>query len=225
VKINWRSEIVSLILLLSMFVLAGITWPAAPERIPVHWGFSGEPDRYGGKFEGLLVIPLIALGLYLMLVLLPRIDPRGERYNRFAGVYVLIRTVIIACLAVIEVMAVLWARGIAVNTGIIVPVAVGLLLMVIGNFMGKIRPNWFVGIRTPWTLSSEESWNKTHRLGGKMFVIMGLFMAAASLFQKTWLFTATIGLLLAGIIVLYVYSYRIWKNDPAAKHNRFNTSS
>lgn len=215
-KINWRTEIVSLFLLVAMFILSGITWSAVPDSIPVHWGFSGQPDRYGSKFEGLLSTPLITLGLYLLLLLLPRIDPRGERYRRFSGVYLVLRTVLVAFMAAIHVVTVLWARGITVDIGSIISLALGLLFMVMGNYMGKIRPNWFVGIRTPWTLSSVESWNKTHRLGGRIFVGLGLVMVVASFFQQPWVLVGSIGLLLVCTIILAVYSYLIWRTDPAA---------
>jgi uncharacterized membrane protein len=216
-KVNWRTEIISLFLIAAMFVLAAITWPVVPDRIPVHWGFSGQPDRYGGKFEGLLLLPLISLGIYLFLLLLPRIDPRGGRYQRFAGAYLVIRTVLISFFVVVYVVGVLWARGVTVDIMMIMSLAMGLLFMVIGNYMGKLRPNWFAGIRTPWTLSSVESWNKTHRLGGKLFIAVGLIMAFTSLFQKPWTFLASIGLLIVCSIGLVVYSYYIWRADPAAR--------
>ncbi len=86
-KINWRTEAVSLLLLLAMFVAAGVVWPSAPDRIPIHWGTSGEPDGYAGKAVGLLLEPLMALGIYVLLLVLPRVDPRGENYARFQGVW------------------------------------------------------------------------------------------------------------------------------------------
>jgi uncharacterized membrane protein len=218
-KINWRSEIVGLFLIAAMFLLAAAVWNTMPDSIPVHFGLDGQPDRYGGKFEGLLSMPLTAAGLYLLFFFLPRIDPRGERYARFAGAYTIIRTAVIALLAAVQVVIILQTRGVAIDVSTIVALLIGLLFMVLGNYMGKIRPNWFVGIRTPWTLSSEESWNKTHRLGGKVFVVMGFVIAAASLFQKPWILLGSIGLLLIATVVLAVYSYLIWKSDPAAKKN------
>jgi uncharacterized membrane protein len=216
-KINWRSEIVSLFLIAAMFILAAAVWNTMPDSIPVHFGFNGQADRYGGKFEGLLSMPLTASGLYLLFLFLPRIDPKGERYQRFAGSYTIIRTAVIALLAAIQVVIILQSKGVAVDVSTVVTLAMGLLFVVLGNYMGKIRPNWFVGIRTPWTLSSEESWNKTHRLGGKIFVVLGLLMAAASLFQKPWVLLVGVGLLLACTVILAVYSYTIWKADPAAR--------
>jgi uncharacterized membrane protein len=216
-KINWRSEIVSLLLIVAMFILATAVWNSMPDSIPVHFGLDGQPDRYGGKFEGLLSMPLTASGLYLLFFFLPRIDPRGERYSRFTGAYTVIRTAVIALLSSVQVVIILQAKGVAVDVSTIVTLSMGLLFVVLGNYMGKIRPNWFVGIRTPWTLSSEESWNKTHRLGGKLFVILGLLIAASSLLQKPWVLLAGVGLLLVCTVILSIYSYLIWKADPSAR--------
>jgi uncharacterized membrane protein len=154
-----------------------------------------------------------------MLLFLPRIDPRGGRYERFAGAYLVIRTVALVFFVVVYVATVLWARGINVDFILVISLAMGLLFMVLGNYMGKIRPNWFVGIRTPWTLSSEESWNKTHRLGGKLFVVIGLIIAIGSFFQSHWIFIGSIGLLLVCTAVLAVYSYFIWRGDASRTRN------
>ncbi len=221
VKINWRNEIVSLFLVAAMYILAIAVWNTMPDSIPVHFGLNGQPDRYGGKFEGLLTMPLTATGVYLLFYFLPYIDPRGGRYARFAGAYAIIRTAVIALLAAVQVVIILQARGAAVDVTTVFTLLLGLLFVVLGNYMGKLRPNWFAGIRTPWTLSSEESWNKTHRLGGKLFVVLGLLIAAASFLQKPWVLLGGIGLLLVCSVVLVVYSYAIWKTDPdATKKNR-----
>lgn len=216
-KTNWRSELVSLFLLVAMFVLAGVTWSTAPDEIPVHWGIGGEPDRYGGRFEGLLLAPLIALGMYGLLLVLPKIDPRRAHYERFSDVYALLRTAIVALLAGIHLIMVLWARDVPVDTGLATPLMIGLLLMVLGNYLGKLRSTWFVGIRTPWTLSSEESWNKTHRLGGKLFVAVGLALVIASPFQNLWTLYAIGAVGLAALVLLTAYSYWVWRADPAAQ--------
>ncbi len=215
-KIYWRNEIVPIVLIAASFILAAAVWPHAPDRIPVHWGLSGQPNGYAGKV-GLFYPALIALGVYALMLFLPRVDPRGRNYDRFRGAYTFIRMAIVAALVCIGIFTSLWALDVKVDINVAVPVVVGLLLMVLGNFMGKIRSNWFAGIRTPWTLSSAESWNKTHRLGGRMFVLFGLVLAVAAPFQKSW--TPVLVAVMVGIIVvtLFVYSYLVWKRDPDAR--------
>jgi len=212
-KFTWRTELVSWLLLAYMFALGAWTWSVAPERIPIHWGITGQPDRYGGKVEAILLPLALALGLYLLLLVLPRFDPRYAHYRFFSGVYHLIRTVLVAFFAAVYTTMMLWARSVQVDTSVIVPLMVGLLFVILGNYMGKLRSTWFVGIRTPWTLSSEESWNKTHRLGGKVFAVLGFVFIAASLLKREWAFYTALGLLGAGVIFLVIYSYFIWRHD------------
>ncbi len=160
-----------------MFVLVAVSWSSAPERIPVHWDLSGQPDRYGGKFEGLLLLPPTALGLYLLLLLLPRIDPRRANYARFRGAYFVLRVAILMFLVLIYGFVLLWTRRIRLDV-LVIRILVGRLLVVMGVVMGRVQPNWFVGIRTPWTLSSDLSWRETHRLGGWPFACSACVWAA-----------------------------------------------
>jgi uncharacterized membrane protein len=214
VKLSLRSEALSLALLLTMFVLALATWPVAPDRIPVHWDFKGMPDRYGGKVEGLLATPLLALGIYALMIVLPRFDPRFGHYFRFAEVYNLIRTSIVTLLFGAYLVIILWARGNQVRVELGAPILVGTFFLILGNCLGKVRSNWFVGIRTPWTLSSEESWNKTHRLGGKIFMLIGVGFILLALIKSPWLLAGVIALLIGSILFLMIYSYVIWRRDP-----------
>ena len=216
-KLSWRTEILPVACILTMFILAIIAWPNAPESIPIHWGLSGEPDNYAGKFFGLLGAPLIAVGVYILFTVLPRLDPKRENYPKFWSKYLVIRMVVILILTAIKVVTFLWVMGIEVNMTVAMFMIVGFLLIVIGNYMGKLRPTWFVGIRSPWTLSSEESWNKTHRLGGWLFVIIGLGMVIAAPFQEKVAFYILGGFGAACILFLYTYSYLVWKRDPGAR--------
>ncbi len=211
---TWRGEIPQLVMILGMLSVAAALWPIAPDRIPVHWNVAGDVDRYGGKVEGLLLLPLIAAALYPLMLLLPRIDPGRANYATFAKVYTLIRLSIIAVLAVVYAGILLVAFGYNVDMGLLVSLAVGLLFCVLGNVMGKIRPNWFAGVRTPWTLSSRDSWNKTHRLAGRLFVVIGCSVIAYGFFQNGWMLAVVLGMSAAMLLWVVIYSYVIWRNDP-----------
>ena len=213
-KLSWRTELPQWALIAGMFLLAAISWPWAPERIPVHWNAAGQIDRYGGKVEGLLLLPATALGIYLLMLLMPRIDPGRKNYALFTGSYATIRVAVLTVLAGIYGVTHLVLRGYAVDMAALMPLGTGGLLVVIGNLMGKIRPNWFVGIRTPWTLSSKEAWIRTHRLGGWLFVVIGLGLMATGVSHAPWANRACIGLILASTIALCTYSYRVWRDDP-----------
>jgi uncharacterized membrane protein len=106
------------------------------------------------------------------------------------------------------------ALGRRVDVTMVVCLLAGALLMVTGNLMGKIRPNWFIGVRTPWTLSSRMSWNKTHRLAGWLFMAMGLAVAGAGVAQTAWMLGVTLGVFAACLVWMAVYSYLVYRRDP-----------
>jgi uncharacterized membrane protein len=203
-----------LLLIAAMFALAAASWPYVPERIPVHWNLQGEVDRYGGKFTGLLLLPLATLGLYALFLVLPRFDPGRANYRTFAGAYNVIRIALVAFLAALYTATVLAAFGQPIDIGTFISLAIGGLFLVLGNVMGKIRPNWFVGVRTPWTLSSKLSWTRTHRAAGWLFIALGPLIALSGLLRSQWFFFATLVVGGAGLATLVVYSYLVYRSDP-----------
>ena len=213
-RFSWRIELPQLAVIAAMFVAATVAWPRAPERVPVHWNIQGQVDRYGGKFEGLLLTPLIALGLYVLLLVLPRFDPGYANYRRFATPYTVIRYLLIVVTTAIYTILLMSMFGHSVNTSAAILSIIGLLFIVLGNLMGKIRPNWFVGVRTPWTLSSKTSWTKTHRLAGWLFILMGVVSLAAGLVGAPWAVVTMIVVCGASVVWMVLYSYLVWRTDP-----------
>lgn len=214
---SWRMELSQLLLIVGMFVASGIAWPHVPEKVPVHWNIHGEVDRYGGRFEGLFVSPLIAAGLYALMLVLPKVDPRGANYRDFVGPYAILRCVLIGFLAVLHLLLLFAALGRPLPVGKVVPAMVGVLLMVIGALMPRIKPNWFVGVRTPWTLSSELSWTKTHRLAGWLFPLCGAVVLLAGFVGTACALYAMLAALLGSVTGMVVYSYFVWRKDPARR--------
>jgi len=213
-RFSWRTDWPCWVLILAMFALAAAAWGTAPDRIPVHWNFAGGVDRWGGRFEGLLAIPLLTLAIYLLMTFLPLIDPGRANYAAFAGMYATLRLAILVVMAVIYGLVHLWLRGVQPRIEVWVPLVVGALLVVVGNMLGKVRPNWFVGIRTPWTLSSKLSWTRTHRAGGWLFIVMGLLFMVTAVVHVAWWAVLVIASLLLGVLGLAVYSYLVWRTDP-----------
>jgi uncharacterized membrane protein len=213
-KIAWKIEVPQWIILALMFAGAAIAWPHAPDRIPVHWNINGQVDRYGGRFEGLLLMPLVALGMYGLLLVLPRIDPGRANYPRFRGAYNAIRIALLVLFAVFYVGMQVWVWTGHADIAFVAPLAVGIVIVVLGAVLGKIRPNWFVGIRTPWTLSSKVSWVRTHRAGGWLFIVVGLATIAATFISPRLAFRVLLGGLIGGGVALVVYSYVLWRQDP-----------
>jgi len=214
VKSDWRLELGMLLVIAAMFAAAAAVWPSAPDAIPVHWNVSGEVDRYGGRFEGLLLLPLAALVIYLLMRYLPRIDPLRANYARFSGAYTAIRAAVLALMAGIYGMVIAWVQQKPVDMSKLVPAALGGLFLLLGSVLGRVKPNWFVGIRTPWTLSSARSWERTHRLGGWLFMGLGLLFLLTGVFGLGSAGVGVFGAMLAVVVVLFVYSYFVWRADP-----------
>lgn len=211
---NWRTEAPQWTIIAAMFALAGGVWQFAPDTLPVHWGLNGAPDRFGGKLEGLLMPPLLALGVYVLMLVLPRLDPGRANYANFRGAYMFIRYTVLLVLAAFYVVTLLvGVGGWQVDMGRLVAVIVGGMLLVTGGTMGKLRPNWFVGIRTPWTLSSKRAWAQTHRLGGWVFVALGAVWMLSALGTSPLLRMMPLVATGASVVALFGYSYWVWRND------------
>jgi uncharacterized membrane protein len=163
---SWRTEVFSWGVIVAMFAAAAWAWGRVPDRIAIHWNAAGEANGYGGRFMGLLFPPLLTLGMQLLFLVLPAIDPRRSSYEEFANVYAILRTAVVAFMGAIYAATTLVALGQRIDMARVSTLLLGVLFSVLGSVLGKVRPNWFVGIRTPWTLSSTRSWDKTHRLGG-----------------------------------------------------------
>jgi immunity protein, SdpI family len=213
-KLSWRVELVQLAIIAAMFGVAAWAWPQVPERLPIHWNIRGQVDGWGGKFAGLLLMPLITVGIYALMLVVPLIDPRSGNYQNFAKAYNAIRITFTFFMATIYGLMVVAAFGRPINITTIIPLATGLLFFVIGNFMSKLRPNWIIGVRTPWTLSSTLSWNKTHRLAGWLFLLMGLFLIALAVIPNVWMLMAMLVVDAVCVVWMFVYSYLVYRDDP-----------
>ena len=212
---TWKGEALSLAMLATMFVMAITAWPTAPDRIPVHWGLSGTPDRFGGKIEGLAGPPLITLAVYLLLLAAPRIDPRRAHYDAFAAPFTIIRAAVVGLMLGINLIVHVSMRGQLASVNVVVPIAIGVFFLVLGNYLPKVRSNWFVGVRTPWTLSSEESWRRTHRLAGWLFALSGAIVVLTAIVEPTVALAAIAVSCGISTAVSIAYSYVVWRKDPA----------
>jgi uncharacterized membrane protein len=201
------------ILILIPTIFSIVNWNNFPDQVPTHWGMNGEVDRYNGKWAVFLGT-FISTGVYLLMLVLPKIDPRKKNYDLFTGAYWIIRIALILLLCVMAMITDLSALGYKLNVGMIVMLSVLGLFLLIGNQFGRIRPNYFVGIRTPWTLNNEEVWMKTHRLAGKVWVAASLVMILLVWFIPFKIFTLLfIAYMLTLIITPFFYSYRLHKKE------------
>ncbi|OPY58442.1 MAG: Immunity protein SdpI [Pelotomaculum sp. PtaU1.Bin035] len=176
-----REEWPLLLIIIGALIAGFIIYPHLPEQVASHWNLKGEVDRYSSRTWGAFGIPIMTTAIYIMMLLLPLIDPRKQNYQKFTGAYRLFRAVMVVFMIGLYAVIVANALGCQVPVGRVVITGVALLFIVMGNFMGQIRQNYFVGIKTPWTLANEAVWQKTHRLAGRLWVGAGLIGLAAAL--------------------------------------------
>lgn len=214
IKINKIAKflnVVQIVVLIASVVLSVYFYQNFPAVVPIHWNVSGQADGFGSKTFGAFMLPALLIALYFLFELLPKIDPRKDRYVEFAKVYSIIKTAIMLVLFGAYLISGLNALGYSVSVSFWIPFTIGLLFIVIGNYFGKIRNNYFVGIRTPWTLANEEVWNKTHRLGGKLFVLGGIAMMLMDFAPVMLRIPLLIAIVLVIAVLPMVYSYFLYK--------------
>lgn len=209
--------IVNAIVIAAMLGLSFWVWPSIADnaQLPVHWNLDGEPDRFGSKLEALLAMPLVAAVLTVLFVVLPYFDPRRKNLERSAKLWNAAAIGVVLMIAGLHVFLVLGATDQVSDIKSFLVVGLSALFIVLGNYLGKSRPNWFAGVRTPWTMSSDYSWEKTHRWAGRLFVLTGVVTLVAwfATDPKTaaWVMIAS---MVATAMISVVLSYVFWKNDP-----------
>ncbi len=160
-RLGWKREILPAVLAVGMIVAAFYYYPLLPNSLPVHFGLKGQPNGWVSKPVFFLENTGIFCFTYLLLTFLPFIDPLKKKIEPKFKTAILLRDVILVFSAVVYFVAIEYARAGALHVDYI-GVAIGLMLIVLGNYMPKVPQNWFLGIRTPWAISSEANWKKTH---------------------------------------------------------------
>ncbi|HET9951620.1 MAG TPA: SdpI family protein [Candidatus Eisenbacteria bacterium] len=214
-KITLKSELPAIVCFAAMAAMLALAWPSAPERIPVHWNLRGDIDRYGTRFEGLALVPIIGVAIYLIFRFLPLADPRRANYARFATAYDVTRHGALVLMAVIQGLTIAIVRGADVDMALAISSLVGVFFVVVGALMPTLRPNWFFGIRTPWTLSSDLAWTRAHRVAGRVFVAAGLAIAAAGWIRTAASLVVVVAILVVGLLGATWVSYVTWRDDPS----------
>lgn len=191
-------------------------YPRLPPEVATHFGPTGQPDSYGSKLVVVAALPLLIVGLRALLSMLPSIDPKGQNYAKFAETYWLIVNGILLFMTIMHLALLGYSLGAPVRVDRVAAAGIGVLLIVIGNYLSRVEPNWFVGIRTPWTLSSDRVWRRTHRAGGWILVVGGALIVATVFVPAGAalpIFMATVGIV---AVVPVVLSYVWWKQERDA---------
>jgi len=177
-------------------------------------------DAYGTRLQVAFTAPLLALGIYLLMLVTPLTDPGRRNYPRFAGAYRLLRWGLVLFMAWIYGIWMAAALGHSVDILLAVKLSVSLLLLAIGNVMGQLRHNYFMGIRTPWTLASEEVWRRTHRLAGRLWVLGSLICLLLSFFPGFWSAAAFIAVIVLMTLIPVVYSFMYYRSLESSGEER-----
>jgi len=206
-----RANALCLLFIGAAVAVAVYLYPNLPEQIPTHWNIEGEVDDYTAKPWGVVIMPMAALLTFVIMRLIPVISPKGFRTDEFVGVVNVFTVAIVGFMSGVAILVLLEANGQDAHINEMIFTGVGLLFIVLGNYMGKVRKNFFIGIRTPWTLASDEVWSRTHRLGGKVFILIGLFMMLNAFvrFPVQWLIASIVIVALVPVIYSYVIYRRI----------------
>ena len=203
-----------LILIAVAFGVSLAVYGRLPDQVPVHWNWRGDVDRYGSRLEGAFLLPVIALLLWGVMRGLPKIDPRRANYEKFSGTYDIVISAVVTLLVALHLLVLGYALGLPIPLTRVIPAMVGILLMVIGNVLPRARSNWWIGIRTPWTLSSDRVWQETHRVGGYLMLASGALMLIAAALPSPLTVWIGLGALITSSVASIVYSYFSWKKEP-----------
>lgn len=198
-------------LILASLIVGALVYGHLPEKVPTHWNIHGEVDGYSGRLFGAFGFPLMTLGLYFFMILLPRIDPKKRNYVKFKRAYNVIIVGLVIFLLFMYAIILLAAFEYPIDIGKMVRLGIGILFIAMGNYMTQVRHNYFVGIRTPWTLADETVWKKTHRLGGILFVIAGILILLSIVLSDKIGYILTISSVLGVAIIAGVYSYFVYR--------------
>lgn len=208
-KTKW-TIILTLLLAAAVLALGLILEPQFPAQMATHWGSNGAVNGYGSHFIGIWLIPLMLVGLNGLFLLIPNIDPLKKNIAKFRKVYNGFLLVINVFMVYVQVLTLIWNTGNHFNMTTYMLPALGLFIFYAGFLIGNARRNYFIGIRTPWTLQDERVWDETHKLGAKIFKVSGILTLVGIFFPNLILWFMMVPLL-GGSLFTIVYSYVLYR--------------
>ena len=203
-----KYEIVSLILIVISFILSFYFYPKIPDNMIINWTTHDTAPKYIGLF----LIPVFALIIFLMLKIIPEIDPLKENILKFEKYYETFIVLTIGFLIYVHVLIVLWNYGIKFNLVQFLAPAIAILLYYSGILLEKSERNWFIGVKTPWTISNEKVWKKANKVGGLFLKVMAVLSLLAIIVPQYFLYLIVIPMILSSVYLI-VYSYLEYKKE------------
>jgi uncharacterized membrane protein len=215
---NTRTTTIVVLLMIAGAALAGVVlWNQLPDQMASHWGPNDQVDGYMSKFWGVFMMPLMTLGMMVLFLIIPGIDPLKANIAQFRDVFNLFITLIVAFMLYIYALTLRWNLGYTAfaMSKAMLP-AMGILFFFIGYLLRKAKRNFFIGIRTPWTLSSDRVWDETHRIGSVLFMISGVFALLGSFFGGMTAFWFLFVPIIGSTLITLVYSYVLYQRESKA---------
>lgn len=214
---NLKKEAPILAIVAIPFLYLAYVWGSLPKKVPMHWNIKGEIDRWGDKQELVLIPILLPLLVYVIFLIVPVIDPK-KQLVKMGNKYQSLKLIFTLLMSLLALYIIYTAKEVSFSNPNFIFVIMGILFIVLGNYFKTIQPNYFIGIKTPWTLENEQIWRKTHLLGGKLWFIGGFVLIITSLVlnnKLAFVFFITITSLLAFVPILY--SYILYKKEASQK--------
>jgi len=206
-----RKELPLITIVLIPFIYLAYIWKTLPKKVPMHWNINGEIDRFGTKFELILIPVLLPLLVYILFLLIPKIDPKNKLKN-MGNKYDSFKLILTIFMSVLALMILYFAKNKSFTNPNYIILLIGFLYIIVGNFSKTIRPNYFIGFKTPWTLENEIVWKDTHLLVGKLWFIGGLLIIVFSLILDKKINTYTFIIITSVITIIpVIYSYLRFK--------------
>ncbi len=210
---KFKKELPLITIVLLPFIYLAYIWNKLPEKVPMHWNIEGKIDRYGNKSELILIPILLPLLIYLIFLIVPKIDPKNKIKN-MGNKYQNIKILLTVFMSILALFILYTAKNKSFANPNYIILLIGILYIILGNYFKTIKANYFIGIRTPWTLENETVWKETHKMGGKMWLIGGFVIVLSSLIlnkQPNFI----LFLIITGIITIIpiIFSYIRFKTN------------
>ena len=192
-------------------------WPTLPEMVPTHFGMDGQPNDWSHRSTLVFIIVSMLLGIYLLLTVIPAIDPKA-RIGSMGNKYFLFKLFLMVFITILCFFCIQMSAAKKIGNPSMVFVLIGGMFVFLGNYMQSIKPNYFIGIRTPWTLENETVWRKTHQLGGKLYFVAGLLVMILPFILKEHYPYVFLTIVLAASLIPIVYSFMVYKQQKSIEN-------
>ncbi len=206
-NLEFKKELPLIGIVLVPFVYLAVIWNNLPEKVPVHWNYNGQIDRWGEKYTLIIIVFLFTIFLYVLMLIIPKIDPK-KRLEVMGGKFYQLKFILLLFFSGLALIIVNISKNESLSNPGLINTLIGFLFIVLGNYFKVIQPNYFIGIRTPWTLENKEVWKSTHAFSGKLWMLGGVIIVLSGLLLSNKLLKYSLISVMAIIVIVPIlFSY------------------